>query len=379
MIAAVSLCLPVYAVNAETAHIGTDKLEGTIYFISNEQGIAIKQIAKYRQDEFAYVLAVSRKDNVETRNLFHENSLVRRTERLYANTGKIETEKNYAKGRLTSVTVYNSEGRIKNEEFYNTDGAVTYVNYYTYRKGRLHTETRKNSEDKTVYEEQYWYTSDGRIRKVKRTFAEGDSAESIYTYNSDRLAQEWHENREGRSIRKVYSRKGKILLLEEWKKDTLLTRESREYKNGNPAESVLKNFSEKKAYIRTYAGKDNTIAKETVYQMDASGKIDDTERIALFEYTHNEDGLISSKVKKSENRIERWNYIYNGEKKAEESYTVNGVLQYKLVFTGEDSYYKDLYSRGNPVLRVYYKDEEAVREEILQNGEIIRTRERNTS
>ena len=67
---------------------------------------------------------------------------------------------------------------------------------------------------------------------------------------------------------------------------------------------------------------------------------------------------------------EIWEHEYDqeGELKREE-YVKNGKLKRVTVYTGEDTYYEDLYRNNIPVIRIFYSEDREVGEKFLESYE----------
>ena len=81
---------------------------------------------------------------------------------------------------------------------------------------------------------------------------------------------------------------------------------------------------------------------------------------------HDEEGRIINMRILGEKGAEEWDYEYDEEgDMLKEVYTVKGTLVQITIYTGEDTWYKDIYKDGRVFLRVYYEKEEKVKEEFF--------------
>lgn len=248
------------------------------------------------------------------------------------------------------VTLFDGDEPIERTEFDYDQGLL--IRRRTFRGDELITSERIR----------YW--RDGSLRSVTVSGAEERSAE--YHYRDGRLVAEWLLDGEVRE-RIVYDDAGRVAERSRFVSGERLEHETYEYW-GDLADDPLRRV------VRIADG------VETIERYDETGRLLGTsvaragelerERTRLFE-----DGLLVEE-RESRGGVERvWRYDYVDAELVEERYYEDGRIVHRIDFTHPDyTRLETIYRDGEPVLRVAWVGEERVLEEVLRDGEVIRTR-----
>lgn len=339
------------------------------YFKSNSLGMLIQKIADYRKDEYPYIVVRTRRDKSETRVLLNDNVEVNKWETEYGDNMAVKSEKEYKEQVLQKVYFYNSRRVLTEEQFY-TEGVLSRKVLYFYEgKNTLLYTKAYDGEGNLLYQDDYFLTNSGRLREVKRTWNDGRFEKASFIQGSGKLAQETETNN-ARTIVSRFDALSRPVIKENWKGEKLLQREEYTYFADTDKVNTLKekNFSSGRTYIRIYdqegnlnsetVQKDDTQISRLEFAWDSNGnKIEERERSAA--------GLI----------VRKYYYDAANALTSEEQYT-RGSLEVKTVYLEDDEFYKEYYNqKGEAVIRAYFRADVKYKEEVLDKGKVILTRE----
>ena len=181
------------------------------------------------------------------------------------------------------------------------------------------------------------------------------------------MVGEW-EYRDGRIFDSKYNENGQIQHTEQWDKDELVA--TKEYTYDQQSGKLIKETEQQVA--------DNT-KRERHYDQEGN-LVSETEGAAdktpvEYTYTYDGDKRVSTR-KKSDIGVEEWRFFYDGDGSLKkEEYYRRGFLQMQTVYTGEDSWYEELFHNDEVIIRIYFDKEKKVREEFIQDGNVVRTKE----
>lgn len=285
------------------------------WHVSDEHGVVRDSIDEDARDEYDYVMRIDRDGSAETHTLYHEGEPIERTELEYA------------------------DGRLRVRRFFR-DGESVATEYFA-----------------------YW--GDGSLRNVRRVSERGTTVE--YRYRDGRLTEEWVTTGEAVEVVR-YDKLGRVVERTLRADGDVLERETREYW-GPATEDTIR---------RVVVVADGA---ETVYRYDESGRLlgssvarggaVESDRTRIFE-----DGQLVEEREEIDGVLKVWRYEYEGDELARERIYEDGALV-KVTEYGGEVYTRTerLYRDGAEVLRVYYRGQERMLEEVIRDGEVVRTRE----
>jgi YD repeat-containing protein len=290
------------------------------WFVSDRFGVVRGPLAEHETGDHEYTAFVERTGATEIQTLYHNGQSVRRSMLEYATTAGGET-------RLVTRTL-------------EVDGEL-------------------------VATEHFHYWADGTLRSVRWVGERGSAVE--YRYLDGRLRQEWVASPDGLE-RTRYDEAGRIVERTRWIDERVVSRETREYWNEEPDGAVR----------RIIVVADGT---ERVSRYDESGRLlgtstardgtTESDRVRVFE-----GGLLVEEREVAGDFVRVWRYEYEGETVVRERYSEDGTIVRLTEYTDpEYARVETLYRDGLVVLRVYYREQERVMEEVIRDGEVIRTRE----
>jgi hypothetical protein len=338
----------------------------TVYYRSDWVGVALEPIDRYRRNEFEYVLTVVREKTKETRILTRSRKEWKRWEALFDERGEKTGETEYEDGVITARSVFDKNGRLKTEELYTT-GELTQKKIYSYSARGIDFVDTLDAKGERLYTDEYELDPSGRLRSMRRVYPDNTVAIIHYTYGDGILVGEW-EYREGRITDTKYNEYGQAQYQEEWDKDELVSVKEYSYNKdtGKLEKETEKDASAKTKTDRFYDADGNVTREVTV---DASG-----EPVEVT-YVYQDEKKVSMR-RKSVIGVEEWKYFYDAEGAlAREEYYRRGLLEMRTVYTDADSWYEEILREETVIIRVYYYKQRKIREEFLQDGKVIRTKE----
>lgn len=313
-------------------------------------GIEMEAVSPDQVSQTEWLLQVHREGTSEIRTLTHSGKETKRWVDEFEH-GQLAKETLYDAGVISSVTVYR-DGHPQEEENY-LDGKFESKRIYRYEQGLLARIEVEGSDGSPDYRTVIYRDPDGRLRRAVRTYPDGRAVESAYTYTGGSLLAEWHGNdRKGELIR--YSGSD-LAAIEDWEGGAIIN-QTDFAPDGKGQRSVETDFASGAVTRRLYDAKGKLLS-EQVSSKDAT--------VSRTDFRYEGDRLVD-KVVLTPGVREESRYAYGRDGKlARVEVTRNLTIVKVTVYTGDDSSYEELYTNGKPFLRVYYKDGNKVREEVV--------------
>lgn len=339
-------------------------LAGQEVFRSNAAEMRLERIDQAERELHRYVIEVGR--NAEFERFFDGGELIREARRVPGPAGTVREEE-YRMGELVAVRLLDSEARSISEEFF-SDGALTERREYRYRGDLLVETLIFNDRGELVRSDEFQYASGGGLRVVRMVDGAGRTRNAYYAAIDGRLLEEYHEGVYS-DIRVRYDEFGRPL--DEIEYVDGARRMSTLYAYESASDAVASTVREidhprDREIVRTYTA-DGDILEEREY---LSGAFE-----GGFVYIYREELLVERQGRGvSADLRELFEYDEDGELQ-EVKYFRAGELQRLRRYQDANEYIDSLYRDGEVVLRSLYRGDRRLREEVLQNGQVVRTRE----
>jgi hypothetical protein len=335
------------------------------YYISNELGMALEEIGWYRREEFPYILVVRKEGSRETRTLLYEGQELRRWEH------GAEEQRIYRGSELEQRLRYDRQNRLIEDQLY-TGGLLSRRTVYYYNREVLERTETFDADGLLLYRDFYRLSPDGQLLRVTREDRQQQQSQRLALGVGARGAAEerYGNSREQRINR--YDRQGRLVEREYWYGGELMEREHFEYRGEADIResSQLEEFSLERTTRRGYDDEGRVVLIEVT---DGDGQ---TERIV---HARDGQGRIVETTKRGPRGIENWLFEYGpGEEPVREEYRVRGSLERITLYSeqGKERFrVEELYREGRLFMRVHYRADQKVKEEVLKNGEVVRVRE----
>jgi len=323
-----------------------------LLFRSNAMGMTLERINHIRRDEFDFILTVEKSPEKEVRILWEKDEEIKRWERITLPDGLEETY--YSSGELDTVSTYNLKGDLLKERIY-SEGMVDKTRVYIYENGLLVEIIETDSDDTILSTSAFSRSRAGRMQRVVQSFPSGEERISAYTYSSNGIVQEWHGTAEKGDLFRFNSR-GETIAEEVWDGADMQRLRRFSYGEGGEYRLTEEDFVNGRTVRKLYDPEDNLLRE---FATEKGNLVEDI-------VNYYEEGLLAEKVRKLPGLKERWVYEYGSEDEVvKEEYFRNGELKKVIQYTGDNTYYEDLFRRGNAFIRIYYEDERKVKEEVL--------------
>jgi hypothetical protein len=348
----------------------------TRWFRSNEMGLAIELIPRLRTDEFTWVLSVERTASgggwVETRRLLNGGAEERRWTLVRSADGRTE-EREEREGVIAARRLSGAAGELLQEELFEA-GRPSSRSVFEYASGRL-VRSRVFAADGSLSSMvEYRMAPSGRLREVRWTAADGSlrtvsqaaggtgsvAAGSAVSEERAREGDGWRTTR--------YDETGRAAVHEQGGPDGLVSRQRLVYAGGSltPVSSKTEWPAEKKVVETFYDAAGGAISETTT----VAGAV--TERVA---WTRDETGrvLVMRRSGTGGTTEVRNTWAADGTLEREEHF-VRGARAKNVIHTATGERVEELFEDGELFLRVLYRGEERIREEVILDGTVVRER-----
>ena len=235
--------------------------------------------------------------------------------------------------------------------------------------------------------EHYRYWANGSLRSVRRVSVNGATVE--YRYRDGRLTDEWVVTPAGRE-RIRYDDVGRVADRTRWEADEVVEQERREYWGPTAADALRRivitadgtetvtRYDEAGRALGSQVSRGGEVEsdRERVFRdgllVEERETVDGVVRVWRYEYvstaadadTTAADGTATDDTTPPEPPLARIRYFENDELVKLTDYTIPDYSRLETLYRG-----------GEAVLRVYYESERRVLEEVIRDGEVIRTRD----
>ena len=337
----------------------------TTMYRSNEAGMLLEPIAKYREDEYTYVMALEREKGLDVQRLLENGKEIRRLETSLSDDGKKTAEREYDAGVLSARRYFDPLGELLWEETY-TDGKLAQKVTYEYRGGRVTRSRVTDASGALLYTDTYSLSGAGALRGYTRTFPDGSTSSSSYVAGGLGLGEERLQSGDTVFVTR-YDNKARLVDTEKWKTGQLVSRLERVYREDT---DQLRSTTETRPVDKTVIQDDYDGGRLSVEKTTVDGK--QTEQI---DHTWDANGNETLRHRRSADGIEEWRFSYTSDGTlTQEQYFRRGSLEKTTVYTSKTERYEEVYSEGEMVLRVYYQGDAKVKEQVFERGSLVRER-----
>jgi hypothetical protein len=368
------------------------------WYVSNRLGMKLEEIPRYRAREFAYIVREAADGETTILTLWRTPvagvasdaasgaasgaaasgstgarddgpppgaTEVTRWERTKAAGGTME-ERVYEAGVLANTNRYGTGGRIGGQVVY-AEGTVSEELSFRYSRGILRTVESRSPQGEVLWTVAYDVSATGALRATRRTGAAPESA--AFGFAGSRLQEETLVSPDHTVVLR-YDGSGRRVVWEVLKqdggKDALLRGTYSEY---DPGSGTLVREEDRGGAERTERRYDakGSVVEETLTR--------DGKTVATLVHGYDAQGRRVSSERRSQDGREVTTYGYGADGKlAWEEYRDRGTLRRRIVHTGDTSRYEDIIQSERLALRITYEGDVKVREEVMRDGKVVRTR-----
>jgi len=307
------------------------------------------------------------------RRLLRGGETVREWRRTAALDGSLEQE--LVGGRMVAERRYDGAGLLKEERRFSATGALHRRDLLRYRGSALYQVETYDATGALLATDRFDLTAAGRLRRFSRipVAAAGGGAPAVMSlvFRRGRVVEERHGAGAGELI--VRSAGDTEYAREEWAGERLLAEHrSPPAAAGEPAAATsidgLAETRTETAYDA--AGRPEVVRRYAVRAGAGTGDRLLEER----RYRYHADGALASLEVAGDSGIETWRYTYDaGGRRIREEYRRRGRVVRVTTYPTPEERVDEVFSADDTVLRVFWRNQVRVREELLRDGELIRS------
>jgi hypothetical protein len=376
----VAVALAAARVSAATVSAAAPPLPGAAaevrWFRSDELGLALEPIPALRVDEFAWVLRVERVEAgggwTETRRLLSAGEERHRWTVVRSADGRTE-EREERGGLVVSRRLSGASGEPLQEESYEA-GRLSSRSVYEYAAARLVRVRVFAADGSLASTVEYLTTPGGRLREVRLTSADGGRRTESQVAGGTvaapgGVAVSEERSRDGDGWRTTrYDEAGRVAVREQGGPTGLVSRERLVYAAGSPTpgSSTVEWPGERRVVERSFDASGGVIAERTTLADTVIERVSWIRDAAGRELVMHRTGLGGT--------IEvRSTWSADGTLEREEHFA-RGARVKTVIPAGPGERVEELYADGELFLRVHYRGDERIREEVVLDGVVVRVR-----
>lgn len=329
-------------------------LQAQQWFSSNELGMKLYTIEWFRTDEYEYTLKYFLKDGHKYNVLYKDEKEIKKTIiKDLPEGGKEETI--FEMDELIRRIIYDSKGAVQTEYIDSIDGMMRIE--YTYNDNQLTERRAYENDNQLLFHDVYTYGRNNKLLRVKRLH--GDKTETAtWSFNNGGMISETFSSDEV-FYKYLYKPNAEIAERVEGYNDSFSQNEKHVYSDDGVLQKVVITNSANNIKTTHHYNQDGIITAKVT--RDGDGRITSETN---WEY---EDGVLIREIRREKGNKTEVNYFYEDDNKtpAREEVIENGTVTQITVYTGEDAWYREIYRKGKPFVRIYYENQEIIKEEFL--------------
>lgn len=374
-------CRAALALALALAWVATVPLTAAEYYRADRFGTPLEPLDGDPGPGAGFVLAIDTAAEAEAaglqarRRLLQGGETVHEWRRTAAGAGSLEQE--LEAGRMVAERRYDGAGLLLEERRFAATGELHRRDVLRYRGSSLYQVETYDAAGALLATDSFDRTAAGRLRRFTRIpvpDAGGGAAPTLLSlvFGRGQVIEERHGDGDGELI--VRSAEGTEYAREEWAGDRLLAEHrSPPAAAGEPAASTSVDGL---AGIRTEtandaAGRPAVVRSYAVSGADAGDRLLEERR-----FRYHADGSLAALEVAGESGIESYRYTYDaGGRRVREEYRRRGRVVRVTTYPTPEERIDEVYSADDTVVRVFWRNQVRVREELLRDGALIRIHE----
>ena len=352
---------------------GTPPAAAVEYYRSDAHGTRLARLDGDPASHPDYALAVDAADEAQAAGLAARRRLLRAgtvvTEWRRSADGDGSVERELQAGQVVAERRYDAAGRLLEESHFAAAGELLRRAVLIYRGAALRRIQRYDGGGELTATEDYELTSSGRLRGFSHTPADpsgtADTAETAvvhFLFHQGELVEE--RRRAGQAEVILRFRGGEQLAAEQWRGEQLVTARSAgariDHRRGTRTETTVDG-----------AGRVET---ERVYDITAGE--DAARLLEERSYRYRDDGAVRSLQVIGQSGRETVDYEFGDHGRLlREQVRRRGRLVRVVSYPSPGERVEEVHGADNTVLRVIWRDDQPIREELVSDGEVVRSRD----
>ena len=357
---------------------GTWPAAAVDYYRSDAHGTRLARLDGDPAGHRGYALAVDTPDEAQAaglsarRRLLQAGALITEWRRRAAGDGSVEHE--LEAGQVVAERRYDAAGRLLEERRFSAAGNLVRRAVLVYRAGALRRIDRYDGAGALTATEEYDLTSSGRLRRFSHTPVEpsvpdgpagpgtaGGTSVDFLFFRGELIEE---RRREGDAEVILRLRGGEPLATEQWQGERLVS-------EGSAGARIDHAAATRTETTVDAAGR---VESERVYDV-AAGE-DDARLVEERRYRYRADGSVLSLQVIGASGREAVDYEFGDDGRlVRERVRRRGRLVRVTSYPSPEERVVEVHAEDDTVLRVTWRGDEPIREELLHGGEVVRTRE----
>ena len=348
------------------------------YYRSDAHGTRLARLDGDPASYPGYALAVDAPDEAQAaglaarRRLLHAGTVVAEWRRTAAGDGSVERE--LQADQVVAERRYDAAGRLLEESHFGAAGELLRRVVLIYRGGMLRRIQRYDGAGELTATEDYELTGSGRLRGFSHTPADPSGSGSAGTaepagtavlhflFHRGELVEE--RRRAGDAEVILRFRGGEQLAAEQWRGEQLVTERSAGARIDHPGGTRTETTVDGAGRVQT----------ERVYDI-ADGE-DAARLLEERSYRYRDDGTVLSLQVIGQSGRETVDYEFGDDGRlVREQVRRRGRLVRVISYPSPGERVEEVHAAGNTVLRVIWRDGARIREELVSDGEVVRSRD----
>ncbi len=356
---------------------GTPPAAAVEYYRSDAHGTRLARLDGDPASHPEYALAVDAAGEAQAAGLAARRRLLRAgtvvTEWRRSADGDGSVERELQAGQVVAERRYDDAGRLLEESHFAAAGDLLRRAVLIYRGATLRRIQRYDGGGELTATEDYELTSSGRLRGFSHTPADpsgtadpAGSAVVHFLFHQGELVEE--RRRAGQAEVILRFRGGEQLAAEQWRDEQLVTERSAGARIDHPRGT------------RTETTVDGAGRVETERVYDIAGGEDAARLLEERSYRYRDDGTVRSLQVIGQSGRETVDYEFGDHGRLlREQVRRRGRLVREVSYPSPGERVEEVHGADNTVLRVIWRDDQPIREELVSDGEVVRSRDLSPS
>ena len=352
---------------------GTPPAAAVEYYRSDAHGTRLARLDGDPASHPDYALAVDAADEAQAAGLAARRRLLRAgtvvTEWRRSADGDGSVERELQAGQVVAERRYDAAGRLLEESHFAAAGDLLRRAVLIYRGATLRRIQRYDGGGELTATEDYELTSSGRLRGFSHTPADpsgtADTAGTAvvhFLFHHGELVEE--RRRAGQAEVILRFRGGEQLAAEQWRDEQLVTERSAGARIDHPRGT------------RTETTVDGAGRVETERVYDIAAGEDAARLLEERSYRYRDDGAVRSLQVIGQSGRETVDYEFGDHGRLlREQVRRRGRLVREVSYPSPGERVEEVHGADNTVLRVIWRDDQPIREELVSDGEVVRSRD----
>jgi antitoxin component YwqK of YwqJK toxin-antitoxin module len=333
--------------------------EPSTWYRSNALGQPLEEIIWYRASLMPWSLEKESNELSETWILYKEGVQVKLWLYTYAEAQKLREIKVFAQGETESILAFDPQGRLNTETDFSQGERHDYQYFYQRDQVRGFRFLIDGVEE---YSQNLYRDQQGRLRRIERIMKDGSVQMEGWVYGPEGLVSRW--SKEGDQVDSVFNdRLGNPYLEQRFESQILIYESRKTFRNGRLIEEEILDPRASEQLLQEF-DENGKLIKETLREM---GKV-----LVVNSYQYTDDRLLQQTTETPTYKEVSF-YTYQDDALTEIRRTRNGLLHRLIVFLPEDIREESWYDKGELFLKITFQEEEKIREDFFQYGEIFRS------